>query len=471
MTAALATRSRAVIILLTAGVLVTAAAAPAAAQFETPNRQFHNSTTFPLDGRHRDLPCESCHRQNTYKGTPTKCFDCHWVRRQDDRFRLQLGSQCEQCHRTTSWSAVRWDHGAMTSMPLGVAHQRLTCQSCHAGNTFKTAQTTCASCHLKDYQAAKTPNHVAAGFPTACETCHKPADATFNQARFDHAARFPLLGVHAQTACASCHLNNVYRGTPRDCIGCHRTQFDRTTSPNHVMAGFSTACESCHRPTDISFRGTQFNHNAIFALVGRHAQAACTSCHVNNVFRGTGRECVACHLQQYQRTTAPNHAAAGFSTACESCHRPSDTTFSGATFNHASVFALVGRHAQAACASCHVNNVFRGTARDCVGCHLTQYQRTTSPNHLAAGFPTTCQSCHRNSDTSWTQGTFNHRFPITSGPHRTACSSCHQAPASFATFTCLTCHERAKTDEQHRERAGYRYDSLACYSCHPTGRH
>ena len=386
-------------VILLSLVLLLAGANSAAAQFETPNRQFHNTTTFPLDGRHRDLPCESCHRQNVYKGTPTKCYDCHWVRRQDDRYRLQLGTQCEQCHRTTSWSAVRWDHGAMTSMPLGAAHQRLACQSCHANSTFKIAQTTCASCHMKDYQATKTPNHAAAGFPTACETCHKPADATFMQARFDHGARFPLVGAHAQAACASCHVNNVYRGTPRECVACHRPQYDRTTSPNHAAAGFSTDCASCHRPTDTSFAGAGFNHNAVFALVGRHAQTACTSC--------------------------------------------------------------------------HVNNVYRSTARDCVGCHLTQYQRTTSPNHAAAGFPTACESCHRNSDTSWTQGTFNHRFPITSGPHRVACSTCHQSSSSFATFTCLVCHEHSRTlmDEKHQGRPGYRYDSLACYSCHPQGRH
>ena len=391
--------SRGVCVALALIALVIADAGPAHAQFETPNRQFHNGTTFPLDGRHRDLPCEACHVNNTYKGTPAKCFDCHWVRRQDDRFRLQLGAQCEQCHRTTSWSAVRWDHAAMTSMPLGVAHQRLACQSCHANNTFKTAQTTCASCHMKEYQATKTPNHAAAGFPTACETCHKPGDATFNQARFDHASRFALVGRHAQAACASCHVSNVYRGTPRECVACHRAQYDRTTSPNHAAAGFSTACESCHRPTDTSFAGQGFNHNAVFALAGRHAQAACTSC--------------------------------------------------------------------------HVNNVYRGTARDCVGCHLTQYQRTTTPSHVAAGFPTTCESCHRNSDTSWAQGTFNHRFPITSGPHRTSCSTCHQSSATFATFTCLVCHEhdRTRMDDKHRGRAGYRYDSLACYSCHPNGRH
>jgi hypothetical protein len=522
--------------------------APAAfAQFETPSRAFHNETSFPLDGRHRDVTCASCHQQQgTYKGTPTTCFDCHWVRRQDDRYRLQLGSQCEQCHRTTSWTDARWDHAATTGVPLGAAHRQVTCQACHTTSTFRAAQTSCVSCHQQDYQNARTPNHVAAGFPTTCDACHRVSDATFNQARFDHNVSFPLVGVHAQQTCATCHTGNVFRGIARDCVGCHRPLYDRTTTPNHAAAGFPTTCENCHRPTDTSWRGAGFNHATVFALVGRHAQTVCASCHVNNVFRGTPRECVGCHRAQYERTTMPSHAAAGFPTACDGCHRPTDASWQGAGFNHSSVFALVGRHAQTACASCHVNNVYRGTPRDCIGCHRTQYDRTTAPNHVAAGFPTTCESCHRAdapawtgagfnhssvfalvgrhaqtacaschvnnvyrgtprecvgchrplydrttapnhaaagfpttcdschraADTTWNQGTFNHRFPITSGPHRTTCATCHQSN-SFQVFTCLVCHEhdRARMDEKHRERAGYRYDSLACYSCHPNGRH
>ena len=368
------------------------------AQFETPNRQFHNQTSFTLDGRHRDVPCASCHLQSSYKGTPTRCFDCHWVRRQDDRFRLQLGSQCEQCHRTSSWVAVRFDHAANTGMPLGVAHQQLACQTCHVDYNVRAAQANCISCHQKDYQSARTPNHVAAGFPTNCEACHRTSDATFQGARFDHASAFPLVGIHAIQTCASCHKNNVFKGTPRDCVGCHRAQYDRTTSPNHAAAGFPTTCENCHRPTDPSFQG--------------------------------------------------------------------------AGFNHASVFALVGRHSQIACTSCHINSTYRGTARDCVGCHRSQYDRTTSPNHAAAGFPIACDSCHRATDAAWTQGTFNHQFPITSGPHRQSCSVCHQS-SSYQVFTCLVCHEhdRARMDSKHLGRAGYRYDSLTCYSCHPNGKH
>jgi hypothetical protein len=119
---------------------------------------------------------------------------------------------------------------------------------------------------------------------------------------------------------------------------------------------------------------------------------------------------------------------------------------------------------------CHVNNVYRGTARDCAGCHRSLYDRTTNPNHAASGFPPTCESCHRDTDATWTQAVFSHSFPITSGHHRTACVSCHQSSGNFAVFTCLTCHQRSETDSEHRGRNGYRYDSLACYSCHPDGR-
>ena len=67
---------------------VTCTPSMAWAQFETPNRQFHDKTLFRLEGRHLEATCESCHLEGVFKGTPTTCKDCHWVRRQDDRFKL-----------------------------------------------------------------------------------------------------------------------------------------------------------------------------------------------------------------------------------------------------------------------------------------------------------------------------------------------------------------------------------------------
>jgi hypothetical protein len=41
----------------------------------------------------------------------------------------------------------------------------------------------------------------------------------------------------------------------------------------------------------------------------------------------------------------------------------------------------------------------------------------------------------------------------------------------YTVFSCVTgCHSRASTDSHHSGVNGYRYDSAACYSCHPTGR-
>jgi hypothetical protein len=451
--------------------LVVSGAATVWAQWETPNRSFHNATSLPLEGRHLVVPCESCHLRGVYKGTPNTCMACHWIRRQDDRSALRLGSQCEQCHRPTGWTPARWDHGAMTGMPLGASHRLLGCDTCHSGGQFKTANVACVSCHRQDYDRTSSPNHAAAGFPTACEACHRASDPAFDRARFDHQAAFPLVGRHAAADCAACHRGSVFAGTPRDCAGCHRADYDRTQSPNHLAAGFPMTCEACHRPTDQGWRGGAgaVNHNAFFPLVGVHATQACAACHQAGRFRGTPRECIGCHRTDYERTQAPNHVQAGFPTACESCHRATDPGWRGATFNHAQFFPLVGDHARQPCESCHAGGRYRGTPRDCVGCHRSRYDATRNPDHRAAGFPTSCQSCHRASETSWTQGRLNHTWFPLRGPHAQDCRACHLNAGSFREFSCTVCHARGETDEEHRERAGYRYESSACYACHPNG--
>ncbi|MEW5984226.1 MAG: multiheme c-type cytochrome, partial [Acidobacteriota bacterium] len=336
-------------------------------------------------------------------------------------------------------------------------------------NVYKGTPRDCVGCHRADYDRTSSPNHAAAGFPTACESCHNASGATWGTG-FNHSQYFQLVGVHATQACTACHKNNVYKGTPRDCVGCHRADYDRTSSPNHAAAGFPTACESCHNAADATW-GTGFNHSQYFQLVGVHATQACTTCHKNNVYKGTPRDCVGCHRADYDRTSSPNHAAAGFPTACESCHNAASSTWS-ASFDHNQFYPLLGRHLTAACSSCHTNNVYRGTPRECYPCHRVQYDRTSSPNHQAAGFPTACEACHRGSDTSWNQGRFDHIwFPITSGKHAgRSCSACHADPNNYKAFSCVTgCHSRGETDSEHSGVSGYRYDSAACYSCHPRG--
>ncbi len=436
------------------------------------SRAFHKAGHFPLEGRHLSVPCASCHLDGLIKGTPTRCYDCHWIRRQDDPYRTRLGNECEECHRPTSWTAVLWDHGARTGMPLNGAHRSLNCDACHKDRVFTNASFDCYSCHREDYEETDDPNHMRAGFPTTCELCHLPSHTSWEQASFNHASIYPLVGVHAAQACSSCHKNNIYAGTPRDCYGCHRTDYESTRDPNHVAAGFPTSCETCHRPTDASFEQASFNHGATYPLVGAHATQACSSCHKNNIYAGTPRDCYGCHRTDYESTRDPNHVAAGFPTSCETCHRPTDTSFEQASFNHGAVYPLVGVHATQACSSCHKNNIYAGTPRDCYGCHRADYESARDPNHVAAGFPTTCDSCHRPTDTSFEQGRFDHSyFPITTGRHAgNACSACHPDSSNFKVFSCLTCHGQSETNSHHTGVSGYSYNSQACYSCHPQGR-
>ena len=512
--------------------------------FETISRGFHKSGNFPLEGQHLNVPCASCHINGEIKGTPRTCFDCHWQRRQDDRYRLRLGKDCETCHRPVSWTATRWSHSAATGVPLNPTHRILGCDSCHKQLEFrKGIAVDCASCHVRDFERASQPNHVSAGFPMACEACHRPSDPDWNQARFDHNASFPLVGQHALAQCAQCHKNNIYKGTARECIGCHQADFNNAKQPDHVLAGFATSCDSCHRVSDPDWHRASLNHDQYFRLDGRHRLIQCIACH-KTTYRGTPRDCVACHQADYNRTSAPNHAAAGFPTDCAACHRSSDADWHAANFNHDMFFRLEGVHRSAACARCHVNGTYKGTPSACVGCHQADYNRTASPNHAAAGFPTdcaachrasdpnwhaanfnhdayyrlegthrtldcarchsggnyrgtptacaschqaqynsttnpnhaaagfgtNCDACHRASDSSWSQGRFNHPFPL-SGPHNVDCSRCHLDRSNYRVFSCTVCHERTTTDSHHRQVNGYRYDSAACYACHPNGRH
>jgi len=440
-----------------------------------------HANRFPLVGAHAAPNCESCHRgaaSATFTGLSTACVSCHASdyasARTVDHKTAGFGTNCESCHSLTQWQNPRlgsqFDH-SRTGFPLVGAHVSAGCTSSHTQGRFAGTSTTCVSCHISSYTATSNPNHVAAGFSQDCKLCHTPT--RWQGAAFDHnRTRFPLSGAHAAAQCSNCHVGNQFANTPTGCFSCHSGAFATATNPNHVAAAFPQDCTLCHGTT--AWKPAAFDHSRTrFPLMGAHATVLCTACHKQGQFTGTSTACVSCHLDKYTATTNPNHAAAQFPQDCQLCHTTSQWT--GATFDHSRTqFPLTGAHTTVQCTNCHVGNQYTGTPTACFSCHSSEFRNVTNPNHVAAGFPTTCATCH--TTTTWAGAQLVHKFPIYSGAHAgrwSTCNDCHTNSSNYAVFSCTNCHahDRSVMDSKHSGRTGYVYDSLACYGCHPTGKH
>ncbi|MBK9550045.1 MAG: hypothetical protein IPO52_13310 [Gemmatimonadetes bacterium] len=429
----------------------------------------HQTTQFPLTGAHSASQCASCHADGVYRGKPTTCISCHQP--QFDQTTMPahraatFSTDCTTCHTTTVWRGATFDHNT-TTFPLTGGHQATQCAACHTDGVFKGKATSCVSCHRPNFDQTKTPPHGAAGFSTDCTTCH--TTSRWLGSPFNHTTtRFPLTGGHQPLTCASCHADGVYKGKAMTCVSCHRQNFDRTTVPPHVAAGYSTDCASCHNST--AWLGAGFNHNTTrFPLTGGHQAVTCASCHADGVYRGRSMTCVSCHRQSFDQARTPPHASAGFSTECTTCH--TTARWQGGTFNHSTTqFPLTGGHLTATCASCHADGVYRGKSQNCVSCHRTNYDATRTPAHAAAGYTTDCTACH--TTTQWLGATFNHtttRFPLTGGHLTATCASCHaDGVYRGKPTTCISCHRTNydATRTPAHAAAGYSTD---CTTCHTT---
>ena len=206
---------------------------------------------------------------------------------------------------------------------------------------------------------------------------------------------------------------------------------------------------------------TGIHQTSRFPLLGAHRTADCSDCHKSETlvrFDVPGVNCIDCHREDYMSTTNPNHAEAGFSEDCSSCHPVNSFEWTGAGFNH-DFFPLTQGHSGLNCSACHTTGNYPDANPDCFSCHQTDYNNTTNPNHQSMGFPTTCTTCHTTKprmETGIIQRHDNQSFPIYSGKHSgtwDSCTDCHTNPSDYSQFTCLTCHEHNKTsmDNEHDE--------------------
>ena len=406
-----------------------------------------------------EFTCTTCHEKNETDGDHDEvngyvyesraCLACHPTGNEDDNF----------------------DHNR-TRFPLNGAHIGVDCIECHA-NGYTGTPTNCAACHTDDFNSAKDPDHVAGGFSMECQVCH--TETAWEPAIFNHDnTDFPLRGGHVGVDCIECHADG-YAGTPTDCVACHQDDYNQTTNPDHKASGFSTECQVCHSET--AWIPATFDHeNTNFPLTGAHIGVDCLECHADG-YAGTPTECVACHQTDFDGSTNPDHKRLALSTDCVSCHT-TEPNWMPATFDiHDQFYELNGAHAliRNDCAACHNGN-YNNTPNTCFGCHQSDYNNANNPDHRSAGFPTDCESCH--SEVAWEPANFDHDamyFPIYSGPHRgewQRCNECHTIAGDFKAFSCIDCHEHNDPNDlrdEHDGVNGYKFESNACFECHPRG--
>ncbi|MBI5085945.1 MAG: hypothetical protein HZB13_15275, partial [Acidobacteria bacterium] len=433
----------------------------------------HGTTRFALTGAHARVECRLCHVGNRFTGTPMECFSCHAAQfstaRNPDHAAAGFPKDCMQCHTTSQWKGATFDHSSRSSFALTGAHTSVQCNACHLAGRFAGTPQACEGCHLEAFNKTTNPGHVASNFPRDCAQCH--VTAQWKGAKFDHAlSRFKLTGAHIQVECASCHTSGRFTGTPQACEGCHTQAFNQAANPNHVSSGFPRDCQLCHVTSQ--WKGAKFDHGTQtkFPLTGAHSNVQCALCHTGGNFAGTTQSCEGCHLADYSKTTNPAHSAAGFSRECQQCH--TTAAWKGAKYDHGALtkFPLTGAHVTIQCVACHVGGRFAGTAQSCEGCHLTDFNKATNPNHVTSGFPTDCKVCHT-TDT-WKGARFDHtaqtKFALTGKHVQAQCGLCHLGGRFAGTpQACEGCHlpEFTKSTDPNHPSAGFGKD---CQQCHVT---
>ena len=113
----------------------------------------------------------------------------------------------------------------------------------------------------------------------------------------------------------------AYADVPRTCDGCHASDYEASEDPGHVRLALPRTCQTCHGT--LSWDGATLGALHRFPITsGRHAGAACTTCHP------AGRAwvdftCLSCHEHRQTETDGHHAEVPGYSydtAACYRCH-------------------------------------------------------------------------------------------------------------------------------------------------------
>lgn len=225
--------------------------------------------------------------------------------------------------------------------------------------------------------------------------------------------------------------------------------------------------------------GHNFDHSTTgFLLVGGHATAACETCHVGGVFKGTPRNCDGCHALGRRIVATPKSTSHLVTDApCDSCHF-NTSTFLGARYNH-------GTATPGQCTTCHNGRTVTGRpsthnigfmlTNSCDNCHRTYSFFPASWNHVGVT-PGSCENagCHLpgtgnryyRSAAALPLGKTHMNFTLTATQ---SCDACHNfvrwTPAGHMPVTglCTTCHDNAQAQGKP---AGHLATTDECGQCH-----
>ncbi|MFC1602935.1 cytochrome c3 family protein [Pseudomonadota bacterium] len=197
-------------------------------------------TKFELQGLHKKIDCDACHKTNPYKDkTENRCLTCHV---DSDIHKGQEGDNCKRCHDERGWTkVVMFDHD-LTQFPLLGMHAMAACEECHLSQQYKTISEICIECHDNEHDHNKV-------FGDECALCHNPNGWMLWQ--FDHNLQtdFSLTDRHENIKCEGCHISADNLKKNASCHECHK-QNDKHRGQ------FGRKCEYCHSPVS-----WEYTHN------------------------------------------------------------------------------------------------------------------------------------------------------------------------------------------------------------------
>ncbi len=387
----------------------------------------HDTTSYPLTGRHVQTRCTECHTAPNQRLAFASCASCH-----QDPHTGSFGANCTTCHNTRSFSEISgagFDH-ARTTFPLKGKHATVTCASCHKDFTTERgrhpAATTCAACHAPDRHAGTA---TIQGKPADCAGCHDErgfSPGAFSVARHRQSA-YPLEEKHTAVRCSACHKKEppaqaaglgtarvVLRPVFAACTSCHADRHggQLAAKPN------KGECAECHAVAGWTpSRFDQAAHAKLrLPLDGKHAEISCGACHGEKKFLfAIESRCSKCH-------TDP-HNARYPDARCTECH--STSAFKPAAVDAEAHnkfrFALRGAHRATPCSGCHKDMKTFVADTTCATCHQTVHGNQFVGRR--------CDACHAE-DSFKPASRFDHdkdaSFALGKGHQKVACSACHK---------------------------------------------